>query len=157
MLFRSVVNWFLKTSGIPDEKGRAGNHPGRVEAEALQLDGYAPVAVTPWEAASGATAVTCPAARCTARYVYQGEPGWRELRIRYFDQNNGTASYSVLLNGEALDAWTAADRVPTQKIDSSSSSLRTLPRVSLRRGDELRIEGTPNGGESAALDYIEIR
>jgi alpha-glucuronidase len=153
----AVVNWFLKTSAIPDEKGRAGSHPGRVEAEALQLDGYLPVAVTPWEGASGATAVSCPLARCTARYLYQGESGWRELRIRYFDQNNGTAGYRVLLNGEVVDSWTAADRIPSQKIDSSSSSLRTLPRIALRRGDELIIQGTPNGGESAALDYIEIR
>ena len=152
----AVVNWFLKASGIPDEKGRAGNHPGRIEAEAMQLSGYISVAVTPWEAASG-SAVSCPAASCNARYVYQGEPGWRELRVRYFDQNNGTAGYRVLLNGEVLDAWTATDRVPTQKIDSSSSALRTLPRVTLRRGDEIRIEGNPSGGESAALDYIEIR
>ena len=68
----AVVNWFLKTSGIPDEKGRAGKHPGRVEAESMQLEGYTPVPVTPWEAASGGMAVSCPIARCAAHFVFEG-------------------------------------------------------------------------------------
>jgi hypothetical protein len=28
--------------------------------------------------------------------------------------------------------------------------------VQLHQGDEIRIEGTPDGGELAALDYVEI-
>jgi alpha-glucuronidase len=52
--------------------------------------------------------------------------------------------------------WPAADRVPTRKIDSSSSALRVIEGIALRPGDEIRIEGTPDGGETAALDYIEI-
>jgi len=153
----AVVNWFLKTSGMPDEKRRAGNHPGRTEAEAMQLDGYQATPVTPWETASGSTAVSCPSARCAASLVYQGEAGWRELRVRYFDQNNGTARYRLLLNGSVVEEWLAGDRLPTQKLDGTSSSLRILPGVALQRGDEIRIEGFPDGGESAALDYLEIR
>jgi hypothetical protein len=32
-----------------------------------------------------------------------------------------------------------------------------VPGIALRPGDEIRIEGMPDGGETAALDYIEIR
>jgi alpha-glucuronidase len=67
----AVVNWFLKTSGIPDEKGRAGKHPGRLEAESMQLEGYTPVPVNPWEAASGGRAVSCAIAQCAARFVFK--------------------------------------------------------------------------------------
>jgi hypothetical protein len=56
-----------------------------------------------------------------------------------------------------LGEWAAADRVPTRKIDSSSSALHAIERIELRPGDEIRIEGIPDGGETAALDYIEIR
>jgi alpha-glucuronidase len=159
----AVVNWFLKTSGIPDQKGRVGTYPGRVEAESMQLEGYTAIPVTPWEAASGGTAVSCQSPRCTASFIYQGETGgqgeagWHNLRVRYFDQNNGASHYRVLLNGELLEEWIAADRLPTQKIDGTSSSLRTISGVALRPGDEIRIEGSPEGGETAALDYIEIR
>jgi alpha-glucuronidase len=153
----AVVNWFSKTSGIPDEKGRAGKHPGRVEAESMQLEGYTPVPVTPWEAASGGVAVSCAIARCAARFVFEGSPGRHDIRVRYFDQNNGAAQFRLLVNGELVDHWIASDRLPTQKIDGTSSSLRIVPGVALKRGDEIRIEGSPDGGESAALDYIEIQ
>ena len=36
----AVVTWFFKTSGIADAQGRAGRHPGRIEAEAMTLTGY---------------------------------------------------------------------------------------------------------------------
>ena len=153
----AVVNWFLKTSSVPDEKGRAGKHPGRTEAEAMRLEGYMPVPVNPWEAASGGTAVSCPIARCAAHFVVEGSAGRHEVRIRYFDQNNGAARFRFLVNGEVLDEWVASDRLPTQKIDGTSSSLRIVPGVALHPGDEIRIEVSPDGGESAALDYIEIQ
>ncbi len=109
----AVVNWFLKTSGIPDEKGRAGKHPGRMEAESMQLEGYTPVPVTPWEAASGGMAVSCAISRCAARFVFKGSPGRHDIRIRYFDQNNGAARFRLLVNGELLDQWVASDRLPS--------------------------------------------
>ena len=153
----AVVNWFLKTSGIPDEKGRVGKHPGRMEAESMKLEGYTPVSVSPWEAASGGTAVSCAISRCAARFVFDGTPGGHDVRVRYFDQNNGVARFRLLVNGEQVEQWVASDRLPTQRIDGSSSSLRIVSGVALKPGDEISIEGSADGGESAALDYIEIQ
>lgn len=50
----------------------------------------------------------------------------------------------------------AADHLPTRKLDASSSSRRFVAGIALRPGDELRIEGMPHGREAAAVDYIEI-
>jgi alpha-glucuronidase len=123
----------------------------------MQLEGYTPIPVTPWEAASGGMAVTCPIMRCAARFVFRGSPGRHEVRIRYFDQNTGAARLRLLMNGELLDRWIASDRLPTYKFDGTSSSLRMVTGIALKPDDEIRIEGSPDGGESAALDYIEIR
>ena len=57
----AVVQYFFKLSGIPDEQGRAGNFPGRLEAEDASLTGYQVIDVHPWEDASRGKAVTCPA------------------------------------------------------------------------------------------------
>ncbi|MDR3737417.1 MAG: alpha-glucuronidase family glycosyl hydrolase [Terracidiphilus sp.] len=57
----AIVQYFFKLSGIPDEKGRAGNFPGRLEAEAAHLTGYKIIDVAPWEDASRGKAVSCPA------------------------------------------------------------------------------------------------
>jgi alpha-glucuronidase len=152
----AVDNWFFKESGIADSRGRVGHHPGRIEAESMRLTGYTAKPVTPWEAASGATAVECAEARCTAAFTYDGDAGWHDLVVQYFDQQDGVSRFRVWVGSQLVDEWTAADRLPTRKVDSSSSSRRTIRGLALRKGDEIRIEGIPDGRETAALDYIEI-
>ena len=152
----AVNNWFRRASGIPDAQGRVGRYPGRVEAESMDLEGYILTDVTPWEAASGGKAVTCAAGHCAAQFRYDGPPGWFDLRIQYFDQNNGVSRFRLLVGDQAVHQWSAAGDVPSGKIDGSTSTRRTVSGVSLRPGDRIRIEGTPDGGETAALDYVEI-
>ena len=152
----AVNNWFFRASGIPDAKGRVGHHPGRFEAESMKLEGYTVRDVTPWEAASGGKAVSCPVARCAATLRYQGPAGWYTINVRYFDQIDGISRFRLLVGGQLVDEWTAADRLPTRRIDSSSSARRVVRGIALRPGDEIRIEGMRDGNETAALDYIEI-
>ncbi len=152
----AVTNWFQRESGIPDDKNRVGNYPGRIEAESMKLDGYEIKPIEPWEAASGGKAVVCPALRCAASFQFKGAAGWYTIRVRYFDQNNGASHFRVTVAGQAVDDWAADDRVPSRKIDAASSARRVIGGIALRPGDEIRIEGAPDGGEPAALDYVEI-
>ncbi len=152
----AVSNWFLRASGIPDAKGRVGHYPGRYEAESMTLRGYVATDVTPWETASGGKAVTCPVAECAATMRYNGTPGWFTIRVEYFDQNDGASKFRVLVGSQMIDSWTADDRLPTRRIDGTSSTRRTISGVALRTGDEIRIEGVPDGGEHAAVDYVEL-
>ena len=77
--------------------------------------------------------------------------------MQYFDQQDGVSRYRVWIGKQLIDEWSATDRLPTRKVDSASSSRRTLRGIALQKGDEIRIEGIPEGRETAALDYIEIR
>jgi alpha-glucuronidase len=154
----AVANYFLRLSGIPDARGRVGHYPGRFEAESMDLQGYTVRDVTPWEAASGGKAAACSgAAQCTAGMRFDGVAGWYRLSVQYFDQANGISHFRLFVGNQVVDRWAASDRLPTQRIDSSSSTRRVVPGMALRPGDEIRIEGVPNGGEPAALDYIEIQ
>jgi alpha-glucuronidase len=153
----AVVTWFWKTSGIADALGRAGHHPGRIEAEDMQLDGYTPLKIKPWEAASGETAIVCPAKKCTASTQFEGAAGWYDLRVQYFDLPVGASRFRVFINGQLVDEWTADDKAPARKLDASASSRREIKGIALRKGDQIRIEGSPDKSEPAALDYIEIR
>jgi alpha-glucuronidase len=154
----AICNWFLRTSGIPDEKGRAGNFPGRTEAEAMKLEGYVVVAVTPWETASGGKAIACPEnlPECSASFRFQGSLETYDIDVEYFDTNNGAAKFKVFIGGKIVDEWFANDNLPTTKIDGSSSTRRRIPNVNLTPGEEILIEGLPNGGDRAALDYVGI-
>jgi alpha-glucuronidase len=152
----AVTSWFLRTSGIPDARGRAGHYPGRVEAESMKLEGYMPVPIVPWESASGGKAVECPETRCTAGFRFQGAPGWYTLRVRYFDQPVGASQFGLRVANQLVDQWTANDHLPARKVDGAASTRRVVRGVALRPGDEIRVEGVPDGAERAVLDYVEV-
>ncbi len=157
-VWRDAVNtWFFRTSGIRDRSGRVGSFPGRYEAEAMELSGYAPVQVSRFEAASGGKAVACNAEACAATMRFDGRAGWYHVGIRYFDQNGGVARFRLWVNNQPLEEWLADDTLPTRSIDAHSSTRRVVPGVALRPRDIIRIEGMPGGGDSAGLDYLEIR
>ena len=154
----AVCNWFFRTSGAADQRGRVGHYPGRIEAEAMQLDGYVPIDVVPPENASGGKAIACPAPaqKCSATISFAGKLGWYELDVEYFDQNNGRSRFRVLLGDQLLDEWVADDHLPATKPGGDSSTRRRIPGLALRPGDMIRIEAIPDGEERAALDYVEI-
>jgi len=159
IVWRDAVNvWFQKASKIPDAKGRVGHEPGRYEAEAMTLAGYTVRNVMPAEDASGGKAVGCPAGAgtCSASMKFTGEPGWYTLHVEYFDQSNGVAHYRVYVGKQMVDEWAADLRLPTMRLDSTSSTRRTIAGIALRPGDEIRIEGQPDGSEVAGLDYLEV-
>ena len=174
VLWRDAVsNWFLRASGIADTKGRVGNYPNRFEAENMTLNGYTEVAVKPWEAASGdGKAVQCMVAQCAASMKYDGPAGTFALHVRYFDQNSsivppgagrggpvapaGAAKFRVLVAGKVVDEWKSTHPSPGTRLDGSTSTRHIVSGVSLKPGDEIRLEGVPDVREVAALDYVEI-
>jgi alpha-glucuronidase len=154
----AVDNWFLRISGIPDAKGRVGHDPDRIEAESMQLQGYQLLDVARAETASGGKAVECapPTQTCTAAFTFQGKAGWYDLAVQYFDQNTGASKFRVLLGEQVVDEWVADDRLPALAVGGDSSTRRWIRGLALRPGDSVRIEGTPDGQEHAAFDYVEI-
>ena len=153
----AICNWFLRTSGIADAKGRVGNHPDRIEAEAMQLKGYTVMDVTPWENASGGKGIECVrASACTASFLFDRAAGIYEMDVQYFDQNNGKSNFRVFVDHQQVDQWIAADRLPATKPGGDSSTRRRIPGLTLRSGAEIRIDGLPDGKERAPLDYVDL-
>ncbi len=123
----------------------------------MQLQGYEPVDVTPWENASGGKAIACKQAQgCAASYKFTGTEGNYALVVLYFDQKNGASKFRVLINDKLIAHWTADDQLPATKIGADAATRRTIPNLHLRPGDQIRIEGIPDADEPAGLDYIEI-
>jgi len=172
----AIVQYFLKLSGIPDEHGRAGNYPGRLEAEDARLTGYKMIDVSPWEDASRGKAVSClgmgsgpaeaqdedhpppPAGahKCTAEWTYAGPPGRFDIAVQYFDLESGAAKFSLAVNGTSVAAWTADATLPSRRPNGDNSTRSTARSVELKPGDVIRVEGTPEGSDPAALDYVEV-
>jgi len=153
----AICSWFLRVSGIPDAKGRAGHFPNRIEAESMQLNGYTVENVTPWEDASGGKAIECrePSKSCSAQFIFDGAPGWYDLDVQYFDVNTGAAEFKVYVGHQQVDYWTADAQLPATAPNGDSSTRRRISGLALRPKDEIRIEGIPNSGDTAAVDYVE--
>jgi alpha-glucuronidase len=152
----AIVQYFLKLSGIPDEKGRAGHYPGRLEAEDAHLTGYKVIDVTPWEDASGGKAVSCAEMVCKAEWTWSGQPGRYNIVVQYFDLQGGVAHFTLKVNGQPATAWAANASLPSNHPHGDNSTRRTIRNVELKPGDVLRVEGSPDGADPAALDYIEV-
>jgi alpha-glucuronidase len=153
----AVSEWFHETSGIDDRLGRVNHHPDRIEAEAMELNGYVPVAVTPWETASEGHAVVCKeSGGCSAGTTFARPDGWYDIAVQYFDFNHGASRFTLQVNGTAIDQWVADDTLPSDKMDGHTATRRVVRGVALHKGDTIRIIGAPDGEEPAPLDYVEI-
>ncbi len=153
----AIVQYFLKQSGIPDAEGRAGHYPGRLEAEDAKLTGYKVIDVTPWEDASGGKAVSCGEAQgCSAEWTWTGAQGRFDVAVEYFDLQGGAAKFTLEVNGAPVASWTADAALPSRRPHGDNSTRRNIRNVVLKPGDVLRVEGTPDGNDPAALDYMEV-
>ncbi len=157
-VWRDAVNqWFYKMSGIADTKGRVGHDPDRIEAEDMRLDGYTIADANPWETASGGKGVACQGhSVCTAKTTLNRPAGTYDIAVQYFDFRHGMSTYDLYLNGKLLKEWPADNSLPADKMNGDTSTRITLSGVALKPGDTLKIEGHPDDGEPALLDYLEI-
>lgn len=154
----AICSWFLRMSGIPDDKGRAGHFLNRTEAEAMRLSGYKAKDVTPWEDASGGKAVGCDRANagCSAAFAFNGKTGWYDISVQYFDENTGAARFQLFVGEQLVESWTADASLPSAMPNGDTSTRERVMEVRLRPNDRIRIMGMPDGGDNASLDYVEI-
>ena len=156
----AVDDWFLRISGIPDQLGYVGHHPGRIEAESMALSGYTPVKITPAETGSGGEAVVCPQQTCTAATVFHGEANVYRVEVGYYDTRLGESSYDLLVNGKPVARWVADDQLPPARVEDAlngdTASRYVVNGVKLQPGDTVAVQGTTDKGEHAPLDFVEI-
>ena len=154
----AVCQWFFKQSGIPDQLGRVGHDPSRVEAEDMTLNGYKVFDVKPWEDASGGKAVECnsPDRHGSVSFHYQGKTVLCNLAVQYFDQDNGASQFKLYVGNRLVDQWKADGTLPFHRLNGDTSTRHMAGGVTLKTGDEVKIEVVTDGDEKAAIDYIEV-
>jgi alpha-glucuronidase len=153
----AVCQWFRKMSGVADATGRVGHDANRTEAESMRLEGYAVQDVTPWETASGGRAVGCAIGTgCAASMPFDREAGMYDIAVQYYDESDGVSRYRLLVGGRQVSAWSADDTLPSKEPNGHTATRHTVSGIRLATGDEVRIEASPDGGERATVDYVEI-
>ncbi|OBT89615.1 hypothetical protein VE02_01709 [Pseudogymnoascus sp. 03VT05] len=158
----AINNFYHNKSGIADKSKRVGNHPWRIEAGSMTLKGYAPIAVNPFFTASGYKGiVTTSNAPGTATTKVNFPSGTYDLAVGYYDIIRGKANWKVYINDNLLGDWDGdnEDKLghwPSEFLDGHSATRITFDSVKIKKGDTIKIVGTPNGPELAPVDYIVL-
>ncbi|KAF5568341.1 alpha-glucuronidase [Fusarium pseudoanthophilum] len=139
----SIVDHYHNLTGIPDEAGRAGHHPWRIEAEAMSYSGYKTAVLDPIESASNATALetinNSTVATASTRLVF--EPGKYDIAVVYLiflaELRSGKRTWKA-------NCWG----------NGASKAHATFPNVKIKRGDIFKVVGKADGAELAPLDFV---
>ena len=165
-------HWFARASKIADAKGRVGHYPGRVEGGVDDARGL--YRARHFGARAGTRKRSADRHAGGRRIRRQGGvvPRRREILHRGHEVHRAArmvhASCGIFRSGEwrralsrvgqwpAVDEWAADLRLPFAQARLYDVDAADHSGIALRPGDEIRIEGSPDGGEVAALDYLEV-
>ena len=150
----AVFSEAQRDSGCEGPRGQLCKPAGG--RRSARLTGYEVFDVRPWEDASGGKAVKCAQASCSAEWTYEGKPGPYDIAVQYFDLQPGSARFTLDVNGKQRGEWTADAELPSRRPDGDNSTRTTIAHVALKPGGTIRVNGTPDQADPAALDYIEV-
>jgi hypothetical protein len=140
------ADWCVSETGAgqcPSAIGGGG--PIRFEAENMTKTNYA-TDTFEGEDCAQANSNTLGNVRAT----YAGASGVHDVVVRYHDENDGQATYTLRVGGAVIGSWTA-------NVDDHTWKTRTFIGVFIANGAEIRVEAAREEGEHARIDYVEIR
>ena len=90
-----------------------------------------------------------------AQNVFTGTAGLYTIGIGHFDENDGTASMVVKVNGLAVDAFLWDQQLGSGSVVNATRASHFTGGIELRAGDVVEISGRPNAGEPLRVDFVE--
>ncbi|MEM1138648.1 MAG: Ig-like domain-containing protein, partial [Pseudomonadota bacterium] len=141
--------------------------PIMVEAETMTLQGFYLIEDLPGLASNDAgirltfknqNPAVVDGSSGTATYIFDGVAGNYSTEIQVFDENDGTSTITMFLNGVEVEEVVLNSLVGPGYAAPTNHVLRTLQTiVPLEPGDEITFESVVNGGEYARFDFATFR
>lgn len=124
---------------------------GKNEAEnwALGLRSFIEVQDGAWFLASGKKVIGGESGPGTMNAEWNGKRVKAKISVCMFDESDGKGTYKLFVNDVQSGSCTASTN--TDKLVTHS-----LATVELNKGDQIRLEMAPEGGEGCRTDYINI-
>ena len=85
----------------------------------------------------------------TASCTFEGASGTYDIRITYFDEEEGQSSVTLFIAGEEKAAFKLDE-------DTDCWRWRMFQDIRVKKGDEIKLVGTADKMESVKLDFIEF-
>ncbi|MEB3358037.1 MAG: hypothetical protein VKK04_15020 [Synechococcales bacterium] len=150
----------IPSSGRPTGKSdvSTASQPLLFEAEALELRGYRVEAIG-GSGASGGKHISLKGVaggKGAASGIFNGDAGTYQLKVHYFDENDGQASARIAIGGKSRNLSFNKDLPSDWARPASRTSTVVHDAVNLQRGDRFSITSQVNGDEFARIDAIEF-
>ncbi|MEM8502468.1 MAG: NF038122 family metalloprotease [Cyanobacteria bacterium P01_D01_bin.1] len=89
----------------------------------------------------------------TANLSFTGDNGLYDIVVHYYDENDGSSTLALNVNGAEADSWSLNQNNSDSHIFSDS---RTISGVSLSTLNTIQLTAVANNGEFARIDYVEF-
>jgi predicted outer membrane repeat protein len=130
----------------------------RYEAQQLDLKGYEVESVHN-SGASGGKYISLrdtDTTSGTAKGTFNGKAGTYQVKVGYYDENDGVSSATVTVDGQSKSFKFDRDLPSNYAHSDAKTSRTTHSAIELKPGDRFEIQGKADGGEFARFDYIEF-
>lgn len=160
---QSTLNKFEALFPVP--KGGSANPPiaaQKIEAEDMQLGGEYRVEIL--DAASGGEVISLRGGdnkgTGTASFDFTGATGTYDLKINYFDENDGVGQIKLEQENKQLISFRLDKQLGSPLANDQTLTSMEIPDITVSSGDSFRIEGIEQGSintaEHVRIDSIEF-
>jgi len=141
----------VNTAGVTLPPGIAVG-VGRIESDDMTRTGYD---VEASSVSSGGNVVNA-ANTGIASAKFSGTTGSYDLKVGYYDENDGQSTLTVKVDGTTVSSWVLNEQTNSSIAATSNFRERVLSGVALNTNSVIEIIGTQEGNEFARLDYLEV-
>lgn len=126
---------------------------GRTEAEDLARSAYVYKEYSDgsWYKASGDYATVGEAGPGSLTGIWDGPDGACTIGLTYWNETSGAAGFYIFVNNELVESWTG------DKKSYAMVTHKTSRQVTLKKGDEIRVDFYVDGKMRCRIDYLDVK
>ncbi|MEM9906111.1 MAG: hypothetical protein AAF921_13920 [Cyanobacteria bacterium P01_D01_bin.44] len=92
----------------------------------------------------------------TAAFKFKGATGKYDMKIAYYDENDGTGKFQIQKGSKQVAAFDLDQQLPSDRPNEKTFTTKTISGVDIKRGELFKINGFEDGNEHARVDYVEF-
>ncbi|MEO1348073.1 MAG: NF038122 family metalloprotease [Cyanobacteria bacterium J06635_15] len=129
----------------------------QIEVEHMNLSGKAKVEEKDFAFDNGYVKSDDDKVGFTGTTLFEGETGYYDVVVGYYDGNKGAAEIAVKVDNKELDRWYADQDLGAKEAGWQTFTTRTVARgVQISQFDLIELVGIKDGEDEANLDYIQF-
>ncbi len=129
-----------------------------IEAENMTLTNYI---INTNSSASGGSLIKLNTASSgnptgSATYTFAGTTDTYDIKIWYYDENDGACTFNIYVAGVQVRTWVANQNLGSADPVAATRTSQTITDVTIKNGDQIKLEAIQDSQEWGRYDLVEI-